>query len=62
MVEVIETNLFVDNDNRIYDHQSRIIEVEDLDTYCNAFENITAEQYVSNQNKCRGIAFKRIVK
>lgn len=29
MVEVIETNLFVDNDNRIHDHQSRIIEVED---------------------------------
>ena len=38
MVEVIETNLFVDNDNRIYDHQSRIVEVEDWDTYCNAFE------------------------
>lgn len=38
MVEVIETNLIVDNDNRIYDHQSRIIEVEDWDTYCNAFE------------------------
>lgn len=38
MVEVIETNLFVDNDNRIHDHQSRIIEVEDWDTYCNAFE------------------------
>ena len=38
MVEVIETNLFVDNDNKIYDHQSRIIEVEDWDTYCNAFE------------------------
>lgn len=38
MVEVIETNLFVDNDNRIQDHQSRIIEVEDWDTYCNAFE------------------------
>lgn len=38
MVEVIETNIFVDNDNRIYDHQSRIIEVEDWDTYCNAFE------------------------
>lgn len=29
MVEVIETNLTVDNDNRIQDHQSRIIEVED---------------------------------
>ena len=38
MVEVIETNIFVDNDNRIYDHQSRITEVEDWDTYCNAFE------------------------
>lgn len=38
MVEVIETNLIVDNDNKIYDHQSRIIEVEDWDTYCNAFE------------------------
>lgn len=38
MIEVIETNLTVDNDNRIYDYQLRIIEVEDWDTYCNAFE------------------------
>lgn len=38
MIQVIETNLSIDNDNIIRDHQSLIIEVEDWDTYCKAFE------------------------
>lgn len=38
MIQVIETNLSIDNDNIIRDHQSRIVEVEDWDTYCKAFE------------------------
>lgn len=29
MIQVIETNLSIDNDNIIRDHQSRIVEVED---------------------------------
>ena len=38
MIQVIETNLSIDNDNIIRDHQSLIVEVEDWDTYCKAFE------------------------
>ena len=38
VIQVIETNLSIDNDNIIRDHQSRIVEVEDWDTYCKAFE------------------------
>ena len=38
MIQVIETNLSIDKDNIIRDHQSRIVEVEDWDTYCKAFE------------------------
>ena len=50
MVEVIETNLIIDNDNRIKNHQSRIIEVEDWDRYCKAFEeyNVKAVYFKSN--------------
>lgn len=38
MIQVIETNLSIDNDNIIRDHQSLIVEVEDWDIYCKAFE------------------------
>lgn len=38
MIQVIETNLSIDRDNIIRDHQSRIVEVEDWDTYCKAYE------------------------
>lgn len=43
MIQVIETNLSIDNDNIIRDHQSRIVEVEDWDTYCKAFEKYNGE-------------------
>lgn len=64
MVEVIETNLVVDNDNRIYDHQSRIIEVEDWDTYCNAFEkyNGRAIRFKSKQMPGNSIQANRKIK
>lgn len=39
MIQVIETNLSIDKDNIIRDHQSRIVEVEDWDTYCKEYEN-----------------------
>lgn len=36
-MQVIETNLSIDKENNIRDHQSRIIEVIDWDTYCKAY-------------------------
>ena len=38
MIQVIETNLSIDEDDVIRDHQSRVVEVYDWDTYCRAFE------------------------
>lgn len=43
MIQVIETNLSIDKDNIIRDHQSRIVEVEDWDTYCKAFKEYNGE-------------------
>ena len=43
MIQVIETNLSIDKDNAIRDHQSRIVEVEDWDTYCKAFKEYSGE-------------------
>ena len=43
MIQVIETNLSIDKDDTIRDHQSRIVEVEDWDTYCKAFEEYNGE-------------------
>lgn len=64
MIEVIETNLAVDNDNRIHDHQSRIIEVEDWDTYCNAFEKYDgrAIRFKSKQMPGNSIQANRKIK
>lgn len=64
MVEVIETNLIVDNDSKIYDHQSRIIEVEDWDTYCNAFEKYDgrAIRFKSKQMSGNSIQANRKIK
>jgi len=33
MIKVIETNLSIDDDNNIKDHQSRIIEIESWENY-----------------------------
>lgn len=64
MIEVIETNLIVDNDNKIYDHQSRIIEVEDRDTYCNAFKKYDgrAIRFKSKQMPGNSIQANRKIK
>lgn len=43
MIRVIETNLNIDEDDVIRDHQSRIVEVEDWYTYCKAFEKYNGE-------------------
>ena len=43
MIQVIETNLSIDKDNAIRDHQSLIVEVEDWDTYCKAFKEYSGE-------------------
>lgn len=36
-MQVIETNLIIDKENNIRNHQSRIIYVIDWDTYCKAY-------------------------
>ncbi len=43
MIQVIETNLSIDEDDTIRDHQSRVVEVEDWDTYCKAFKEYSGE-------------------
>lgn len=54
MIQVIETNLSIDNDNIIIDHQSRIVEVEDWDTYCKAFEEYNGEAVYFESKAMRG--------
>lgn len=38
-IEVIETNLIIDKNNIIRDHQSRVIEADSWDEYCKAHKN-----------------------
>lgn len=38
-IEVIETNLIIDENNIIRDHQSRVIEADSWHTYCDAHKN-----------------------
>ena len=54
MIQVIETNLSIDKDNIIRDHQSRIVEVEDWDTYCKAFEEYNGEAIYFKSKTMRG--------
>ena len=37
-IEVIETNLIIDENNVIRDHQSRVVEADSWDVYCKAYE------------------------
>lgn len=43
MVKIIETNLILDDNNLIQDHQSRVIEVVSWGEYINMFENYNGE-------------------
>lgn len=54
MIQVIETNLSIHKDNIIRDHQSRIVEVEDGDTYCKAFEEYNGEAVYFKSKSMRG--------
>jgi hypothetical protein len=54
VIQVIETNLSIDKDNIIRDHQSRIVEVEDWDTYCKAFEEYNGEAVYFKSKAMRG--------
>lgn len=54
MIQVIKTNLSIDKDNIIIDHQSRIVEVEDWDTYCKAFEEYNGEAVYFKSKAMRG--------
>lgn len=38
-IEVIETNLIIDENNMIRDHQSRIVEADSWNEYCEAHKN-----------------------
>lgn len=42
-MQVIETNLNIDKDKNIRDHQSRIVDVADWDTYCKAYTEYNGE-------------------
>ena len=54
MIQVIETNLRIDKDNTLRDHHSRIIEVEDWDTYCKEFEEYNCEAVYFKSKSMRG--------
>lgn len=54
MIQIIETNLSIDKDNIIRDHQSRIVEVEDWGTYCKAFEEYNGEAVYFKSKAMRG--------
>lgn len=54
MIQVIETNLSIDKDNIIRDHQSRIVEVEDWDSYCKVFEEYSGEAVYFTSKAMRG--------
>lgn len=54
MIEVIETNLLTDGKNNIYDHQARIVKVEDWNTYCKAFEKYNGERVHFKSNTMPG--------
>ena len=54
MIQVIETNLSIDKDDTIRDHQSRIVEVEDWNTYCKAFEEYNGEAVYFKSKTMRG--------
>lgn len=54
MIQVIETNLSIDKDNTIKDRLSRIVEVEDWDTYCKAFEEYNGEAVYFKSKAMRG--------
>lgn len=54
MIQVIETNLSIDRDSIIRDHQSRIVEVEDWDTYCKVFEEYSGEAVYFKSKAMRG--------
>lgn len=38
MIKIIETNIILDKDNIMHDHQSRVIEVKSWDEYVNCYE------------------------
>lgn len=54
MIQVIETNLSIDKDDAIRDHQSRIVEVEDWDTYCKVFEEYNGDAVYFKLKTMRG--------
>ena len=54
MIQVIETNLSIDEDDVIRDHQSRVVEVEDWDTFCKAFKEYNGEAVYFKSRTLKG--------
>lgn len=54
MIQIIETNLSIDNNNTIRDHQSRIIEAEDWGTYCKAYREYNGEAIYFKSKNMKG--------
>ncbi len=42
-IEVIETNLIIDENNVIRDHQSRVVEADSWSDYCKVYEEYSGE-------------------
>lgn len=57
-IEVIETNLIIDEDNIIQDHQSRVVEVNSWDEYCKAYQNYDGKEVFFKSKTMPGNSIK----
>lgn len=46
MIEIIETNLAIDENKDIRDHQSRVVLADDWESYCEAYEKYDGSRVV----------------
>lgn len=57
-IEVIETNLIIDEDNIIQDHQSRVVEASSWDEYCKAYQNYDGKEVFFKSKTMSGSSIK----
>lgn len=50
MIEIIETNLLIDGNKDIRDHQSRVVLADDWDSYCEAYEKYDGSEITFQSN------------
>ena len=53
-IEVIETNLIIDENNFIRDHQSRVVEADSWDEYCKAHKNYDGKAVLFKSKVMKG--------